>query len=139
LGSVANINAQLQAYGIQLPAAPKLDESIPKKDLRQALILAPPSAVGTGWTKRFEPFSMAMASGWMTLRGTKRRKAMDRGFVLSDHVDWPELNQAIRETEASTIYTTHGYTGIVTKWLREQGYEAYEVETQYEGEGEEEA
>ena len=138
-GSIANINAQLQAYGIPLPSAPKLDQHTPKQDLRQALILAPPSAIGTGWTKRFEPFSMAMASGWMSLRGTKRRKAMDRGFVLSDHVDWPEVNQAIRETEASTIYTTHGYTGILTKWLREQGYEAYEVETQYESEGEEEA
>ncbi len=136
-GSIANINQVFREVGIELPEAPKLDQSISKDQCKKGLFLAPPSAIGTGWTKRFEPYSTAMASGWMTLRGAKRRRAADRGFVISDHVDWQELNQAIRETGASTIYATHGYNDVVTRWLREQGYEAYEVSTEYGGEADE--
>ncbi len=136
-GSVANINQQFRDAGFHLPEAPKLDQSIPKADLKKALLLAPSSVIGTGWTKRFEPYSIAMASGWMMLRGTKRRRSVDRGFVISDHVDWDELNQAVKATGAETIYTTHGYTDVATHWFRQQGYEAHEVTTQFEGEADE--
>jgi len=136
-GSVANINHQFRDAGFNLPQAPKLDQSTPKKDLKKALFLAPSSVIGTGWTKRFEPYSIAMASGWMMLRGTKRRRSVDRGFVISDHVDWLELNEAVKATGAETIYTTHGYTDVSARWFREQGYEAYEVTTQFEGETDE--
>jgi putative mRNA 3-end processing factor len=62
---------------------------------------------------------------------------VDRGFVISDHVDWEELNEAVKATGAETIYTTHGYTDVSARWFREQGYEAYEVTTQFEGETDE--
>ena len=75
-----------------------------------------------------------MASGWMALRGTRRRRSVDRGFVLSDHADWEGLNEAIRATGAEHVYVTHGYTGIFRRWLEEQGYDAREVKTEYEGE-----
>ena len=32
----------------------------------------------------------------------------DRGFVLSDHADWPGLLAAIAATEAETVWLTHG-------------------------------
>ena len=70
----------------------------------------------------------------MALRGVRRRRAADRGFVLSDHADWDGLNAAIRETGAERIFATHGYTAIFRRWLAEQGYDAAIVETQYEGE-----
>lgn len=70
----------------------------------------------------------------MMVRGAKRRRAADRGFVLSDHADWPGLNETVRATEAERIYVTHGFTSVFRRWLEEQGKEAYEVETLYEGE-----
>jgi len=138
-GAIANVNQVFRDAGISLPEAPKLSSYTPKEHLRQALFLAPPSVQGSGWTKRFEPYSTAMASGWMMLRGTKRRKALDRGFVMSDHVDWEGLKRAVRETGASTIYTTHGYTDVFTRWLREQGYEAHALATSFNADGEHEA
>ena len=70
----------------------------------------------------------------MTIRGTRRRKALDRGFVLSDHVDWPGLLGSIEATGASRVLVTHGYTSVVVKWLREKGLEAEVLTTRYEGE-----
>lgn len=71
----------------------------------------------------------------MAVRGAKNRRSVDRGFILSDHADWNELNRAIAETGAEKVYVTHGYTDTYARWLNEQGIEAHEVKTKY---GEEE-
>jgi putative mRNA 3-end processing factor len=70
----------------------------------------------------------------MTFRGTRRRRAIDRGFVLSDHCDWLGLLHCIRETGAEKVICTHGYSDIFARYLREQGYDARTEQTQYEGE-----
>ncbi|MDX1629601.1 MAG: DNA ligase-associated DEXH box helicase, partial [Fulvivirga sp.] len=75
-----------------------------------------------------------MASGWMALRGTRRRRAVDRGFALSDHADWDGLNRAVKESEAEKVFVTHGYTYVFSKWLNSIGIDADIVETQFEGE-----
>jgi putative mRNA 3-end processing factor len=133
-GAVDSVNRILRAQGLSLPEAPRVTDQVSKEHLKGALILCPPSAVGSPWMKRFFPYSLGVASGWMQLRGTRRRRGADRGFVLSDHVDWDDLNTAIRETGAQRIFVTHGYTEIFAQWLREIGYEAHEVKTRFEGE-----
>jgi putative mRNA 3-end processing factor len=101
----------------------------------RALVVAPPSAGGmAGWLRKFGPASQAFASGWMTIRGARRRRAIDRGFVLSDHADWPGLLAAIRATGAARIGVTHGYTGQMVRYLREQGWQAEVIPTRFEGE-----
>jgi putative mRNA 3-end processing factor len=78
--------------------------------------------------------SVAFASGWMAMRGTRRRRAADKGFILSDHADWDGLYQAIQATGAEQVFVTHGYTDTYTRWLRDQGYDAHVVSTEYTGE-----
>lgn len=119
---------------MHLPDATYVSQEMKKKDFEGGLVVCPPSALGTPWLRRFDPYSLGIASGWMGLRGARRRRAADRGFVLSDHADWPALNRAVRETGASRVYVTHGYAGIFAKWLNTLGLEAHEVRTQYEGE-----
>lgn len=86
--------------------------------------------------KRFGKVSMAFASGWMSIRGTRRRRALDRGFVMSDHADWEELLTAIKATEANQVWVTHGYTAVLARHLREDsGLDARELKTLYQGEG----
>ncbi len=135
-GAVYNVNNALIAGGAKLPSLPKVSAEVSKEDLRKALVIAPSSALNSPWVNRFRPFSTGIASGWMMVRGAKRRRAADRGFVMSDHADWPGLNQAIGATGADTIYVTHGFTSVFSRWLREQGKQAYEVETLYSGETE---
>ena len=131
-GAVRNMNQCYRETGIALPDAAGPDDAPKGYDWSRALILAPPSAHGSPWTRRFGAISPAFASGWMRIRGTRRRKSIDRGFVLSDHADWPGLLEAIRLTEAETIWVTHGYRSPLVRWLTEQGKEAKVVETRWE-------
>ena len=97
-------------------------------------MIAPPSAQGTPWLKRFGDYSDAYASGWMAIRGQRRRLAVDQGFVLSDHADWPGLGRAIEATGAARVFVTHGYTAPFVQWLNERGREAAAMQTRFEGE-----
>jgi putative mRNA 3-end processing factor len=134
-GSVERMNAVYRRAGVALPPTTHAAAS-DRADWKRAIVLAPPSADGSTWARRFGPQSTAFASGWMALRGMRRRRAVDRGFTVSDHVDWPSLLQAIAATGAARVWATHGYTGVLVRWLRERGLEADAVETRYEGERE---
>ena len=134
-GAIENTNAVLRAQGIALPDTIRVTPDLDLNAYPGALVLATPGALAQPWARRFNPRASAFASGWMALRGVRRRRAMDRGFVVSDHADWAGLNAAIRETGATRIFPTHGYTTAFTRWLTEQGYDARPVATEYEGEG----
>jgi putative mRNA 3-end processing factor len=121
-GAVERINSIYRGQGIALPVATELSE------YRRALIVAPPSAMGSPWTRRFAPASTAMASGWMRIRGPRRRRALDRGFVLSDHADWPALLSAIDATGAEKVWVAHGYREPLARWLGEHGKAAEAIE-----------
>lgn len=137
-GAITMINEIMINAGMNLPKIEKVNSSLDKKDFSGALILAPPSVVGSRWLRQFEPYSLGFASGWMSVRGAKRRQALDIGFALSDHADWNDLNYAVKETGGEKIYVTHGYTVVFVKWLRENGYDAEELETKFTGENEDE-
>jgi putative mRNA 3-end processing factor len=132
-GAVENTNEVLRGQGIALPVATRASTYIDRKMYIGAIIIAPPSALGSPWMRKFRPYSDAMASGWMNLRGARRRRAVDRGFVLSDHADWKGLNQAVEATGAERVFVTHGYSDIFARWLRERGYDARAVRTEFEG------
>src|SRR5262249_35811068 len=93
----------------------------------------------TPWARRFGSASTALVSGWMRIRGTRRRRSLDRGFVLSDHADWPALLRAIDESGAETVWVTHGYRAPLVRWLQEHGREARSVDTRFEGDQDETA
>jgi len=139
-GAVEALNRGYRECGVALPATRMVNDFEAKKDFAGALIVAPPSAQSTPWLKRFGDYSDAFASGWMAIRGARRRRAVDRGFVLSDHADWPSLNRAIEATGASRVFVTHGHTTPLVQWLNEHGIEAHSMKTEFEGEaGAEEA
>ena len=133
-GAVEPLNRAYRAAGVALPPTRPVSEVADRAELRRALVLAPPSAGGTTWIRRFPEPSDAFASGWMAVRGARRRRAVDRGFVLSDHADWPGLQAAIGASGADRVFVTHGYVPVMVRWLREQGLDAQSFETEYGGE-----
>ncbi|MEJ2165943.1 MAG: ligase-associated DNA damage response exonuclease, partial [Desulfobacterales bacterium] len=137
-GAVENMNQCYREAGVMLPPTRHATDSTANSELTGAMVIAPPSADSAGWTKKFAPAAKAFASGWMQIRGNRRRRAVDRGFVLSDHSDWLGLNSAIRQTGAETIWVSHGYTAEMVRWLRENGWNAKAVATQFAGERDEE-
>ncbi|PQJ10915.1 DNA ligase-associated DEXH box helicase [Flavipsychrobacter stenotrophus] len=134
-GAVDNINKIYEENIGALPIAKRIDASVNRKDIKGAMIIAPPSAADTPWLRSMQPYKLGICSGWMQLRGTRRRRGADRGFVLSDHADWEQLNTAVRETGAQNVYVTHGYKSIYSRWLETNyGLNATEVDTLYTGE-----
>ena len=138
-GAVHRLNAAYRAAGAPLPPWRYAGDAPPDQDWSQALVIAPTSAQGTPWLRRFGDVSAAFASGWMRVRGQRRRRSVDRGFVLSDHADWPGLLAAIQASGASRVLVTHGYTAVLARYLRENGREAYELNAPYSGESFDEA
>lgn len=129
-GAVWSTNQALLANGIELWDVPRVTQEMPKSTFKGSLIIAPPSGMGTPWMKRFEPYRTGICSGWMSVRGSRRRRAVDRGFVLSDHADWEGLVQAIEATEAEKVYLTHGNTASFGRFLQEEkGIDAVELQT----------
>jgi putative mRNA 3-end processing factor len=98
------------------------------------LVLAPLSARGTPWMRRLGDLSDAFVSGLMRVRGVRRQRAYDRGFVLSDHADWPDLISTIAETGASRVLATHGHAEPLARFLASRGLESGVLRTAWEGE-----
>ena len=139
-GAVEPINALHREMGVGLPRTKLVaDDQRQGRIPSRADLFAPPSAAASPWLKRFGEYSDALASGWMQLRGNRRRRGLDRGFALSDHADWPALLAAIEATGASRVLATHGSVGPLTRYLREKGLDAEPLATSYGDEDEAEA
>ena len=135
-GVIENTNEALRRNGIVLQTTERITPESIKEEVRKGIIIAPPSSVGTPWMRKFQPYSFGYCSGWMALRGAKRRRAADRGFIMSDHADWDGLVSAIDATGCEKVYLTHGYTASFSRYLAEIGFDAHEVHTLYGGEEE---
>lgn len=136
-GAVEATNKVLRQQGYDLPETVPVTPETRAADHPGAMVLAPPAALGSAWAKRLGPCSTGFASGWMRLRGIRRRNATDRGFVLSDHADWQGLLDAIEATGAENIYPTHGYTDIFARHLNDIGLNARPVPTEFGGDASE--
>jgi putative mRNA 3-end processing factor len=133
-GAVEVLNQAYGECGVALPEAKRVGDFPMRHDFGGALVVAPPSAQSTPWLRRFGDYADAFASGWMAIRGARRRRAVDQGFVLSDHADWRSLDRAIAATGAERIFVTHGSTSVLVRWLREKGLDAQAMKTEFEGE-----
>ncbi len=134
-GAVAPLNAAYRAAGVALPETTTLGDLPDKKQLAGALVIAPPAVHASAWARKLGDFSDGFASGWMQMRGARRRQGVDRGFVLSDHADWPGLQRAIAATGAERVIVTHGQEAVMVRWLRERGLQAGSFRTEYGAEG----
>ncbi|MFD0861113.1 ligase-associated DNA damage response exonuclease [Sungkyunkwania multivorans] len=132
-GAVENMTEVLRPQ-LTLPTTTLITRETDKKEILGNIIVAPPSAHGSVWLRKFTPFVTATASGWMAFRGARRRRAIDKGFVLSDHADWQGLIDTVKTSGCERVIATHGYTDIFSRYLGELGYDARTENTQYEGE-----
>lgn len=130
-GAVHPLTDIYRAAGIKMLPTVPVDLNDKTVDYKGQLIIAPPGASGSAWMRRFPKASTGFCSGWMRVRGNRRRRGYERGFVLSDHADWPGLLDTIEQTGASRILTTHGQSSSLVRLLRERGLDAAELVTRY--------
>jgi putative mRNA 3-end processing factor len=134
-GAVAPLNQAYRDAGVALPEATLLPDRPDRQQLAGALVVAPPAVHASAWAQRLGDFSDGFASGWMQLRGARRRQGVDRGFVLSDHADWPGLQRAIAASGAERVIVTHGQEAVMVRWLQSQGLQAGAFRTEYDAQG----
>jgi putative mRNA 3-end processing factor len=137
-GAIAGMCDIYREAGVRLLPVDRVADTAKGKDFAGELVLAPITARGTPWMRRFGDAAIALVSGFMRVRGERRRRSVDRGFALSDHADWPALLHTLEETGASRVLVTHGYAVPFAQRLRELGREAEALETPY-GRDQEEA
>ena len=116
-GAVATLNRVYEQQGIDLCPWERASET--NRGVSSDLVIAPPQVAGSSFLKRFHPTELAMASGWMQVRGVRRRASIHQGFVVSDHADWNGLIQTVQESQATQVYATHGETRVLTRYLNE--------------------
>jgi putative mRNA 3-end processing factor len=126
-GAVEAMTAVYRQAGVSLPATRPAPERLSRDEDCGALVLAPPAAEGSPWMHRFRNSARAFVSGWMRIRGNRRRRALDRGFVLSDHADWGGILAAVRASGAERVWTTHGFAAETARFLAETGLAAEPV------------
>ena len=136
-GAVYNVQQALINSGWDLPTVKRITPETTKEELKGCIVIAPSSAEGSPWMKKFYPYSTGICSGWMQVRGNVRRKNADAGFALSDHADWEGLLSAVKATGAQKVYATHGFQSAFSRYLNEQGIEAGEVKTAFGNEEDE--
>jgi putative mRNA 3-end processing factor len=132
-GAIEQINLIYRKQGVTLPPTLPVAEAAPAAG---ALVLAPPGAAGSRWMRRFKNPSTGFCSGWMRIRGNRRRQGYDRGFVVSDHADWPALLQSVEQSGANRVLTTHGQAEIFADYLNHArpGTTALPLHTAVQGE-----
>ena len=136
-GASMSITELYRQRGVRLPETRAVSETESAYSFRGDLIIAPSSARRSAWMKRFKKPQTGFVSGWMLLRGTRRRWGYERGFPLSDHADWEGIMGTVRETGASSVLVTHGQDEAVSRYLREQrGIDARPLRAAYGGAGE---
>lgn len=132
-GAAAKLTQIYRDAGVTLPPTEEVKDAKKKQSFSGELILAPPGAGQGGWIEQFKEYRTAFASGWMAVRGAKRWRGYDRGFVVSDHADWPSLIRTVEETGARNIFATHGSSEILSRYLKEKGLNANVLRTEYGG------
>ena len=128
-GAVERLVQNYRDSGVEMPRTELVVERGGRVEFSGALVVAPPSVLGTSWLGRFGEVSTAFMSGWMLIRGARRRQSFDRGFPISDHADWDELLAAVAATGAETVWVTHGSSDVLVRWLCEQGNDARTLES----------
>ena len=114
-GAIERLNRLYSDWGIDLgelrPAT-----GATKDELKGRLILAPPGALNDRWSRRLPDPITAMASGWMRIRQRARQRNVELPLIISDHADWGELTDTIREVNPKEVWITHGREDALMHW-----------------------
>jgi putative mRNA 3-end processing factor len=87
-----------------------------KDEMRGRIVMAPPGALNDRWSRRLPDPITAMASGWMRVRQRARQRQVELPIILSDHADWDELTDTIRELAPREVWVTHGREDALVHW-----------------------
>ena len=132
-GSMEKLCSFYQSKGINLGTLRKATLEN-KKDFKGKIVFAPPSALKDRWSRRFENVTRCYASGWMQVKQRAKQSQIEIPLVISDHSDWNELTNTIKQTGAETVWITHGREDALKYWCEKNGVKAEPLSLQHRDE-----
>lgn len=130
--TVEDTNKVLREAGLKLRKTIQINSRVSKKDIQRGIVIAPSSILNTPLMRSLESPGLGYASGWMALSRFRKQQAATAGFVLSDHVDWNELNLVIHECGAENIWLMHGYTKEYKQYLTAIGKNVTDIGSHFQ-------
>lgn len=127
--SIDRLNRALASKGVAIPEYSVPNFQTDKKNLRGEIIILPPALRDSRLIRTLPDAAVALCSGWMQIRGSRRWRSADAGFAVSDHADWDALLRAVKDTEAEKIFVTHGQTEVFSRYLNETGHSGEVIPT----------
>jgi putative mRNA 3-end processing factor len=116
-GALRRICDYYAARGIALGELRDVADAVPtRRAFAGEVVLAPPSAFGGPWMRRFADPLVAFASGWMQVRARARQRGVELPLVISDHCDWDELTATLTELAPREVWVTHGREEALVRW-----------------------
>ncbi len=106
-GALLTMVELYRSLGVELgPVEPATGAK--REDLKGRIVLAPPGATSDLWARRLPEPMVAMASGWMRVKQRAKARGVELPLVISDHADWDELVQTLKDVGAPEVWVTHG-------------------------------
>lgn len=88
------------------------------------VLICPPTFAQSPQRTALGPCRLAVATGWAMESSCKYRSGVDAAFPLSDHADFNELIEFVRQVRPSRVFTTHGFATDFAATLRDLGFDA---------------
>lgn len=120
-GAVIAFLALYRQAGVRLPDTLTLNTEHLAQSRGRAMIVVPPAAMKPNLRRKLGNCRIGFASGWTLLPKRRNSSSHDAGFVVSDHVDWPELLQTVEDCAPEELWATHGYREEVCRYFSEKG------------------
>ena len=125
-GAMERLCQLYEALGVSLgelrPAT-----GVAKDELKGRIVICPPGALNDRWSRRLPDPVTAMASGWMRIRQRARQRNVELPLIISDHADWDELTQTIRDVAPTEVWITHGREEALKHWCMTHQIKAREL------------
>lgn len=122
-GGLASLCTLYQKHGIDFGDIALVSDAV-LETFKGSIVLCPPSAIADRWSRRFFDPIPAMASGWMGVRARARQRGAELPLIISDHADWSELTQTLKDVGAPKVWVTHGREEALVHYARSIGIEA---------------
>ena len=137
-GALARLCDYYEERGIGLgDIRPATQDVQDKQSFAGAVVIGPPAAFADKWARRFPDPVAIFASGWMLVRQRAKQRGVELPMIISDHCDWTELTETIREINPAQVWVTHGREEALVRWCELEGIAARPLHlVGYDDEGE---
>jgi DNA ligase-1 len=122
-GTIHKLTRIYEQFGKCFPPYEKYDAARAKGKV----LLCPPNVAGSALLRNLGRARVAVLTGWAVDPNCRFRYGAHAAFPLSDHADFPELMEFVKQVAPKKVYTLHGFAADFAQTLRDAGFDAQAI------------